>query len=256
MGNSGVRSARVRSRSRARVPLWSLLACLAVLIPITAVGQSLPPETPEALEAEKTGVDFTDVLSTRTPVPGTNGEVRYRFERDRDRQERGRAMLSQAIQEAINNQINAELYSAYLYLAMSGQCAAANLPGFARWPRIQSREELGHAMRFFDYVVDRGGCPTLQAIGQPSAVFMGPLDLFQQTLTHEQGVTKRIHQLYGLAATENDYATQEMLQWFIKEQVEEDRSASEVLETLKMAGEQGPALILLDRQLGARQAGD
>jgi ferritin len=165
-------------------------------------------------------------------------------------------MLSTVMQDAINEQINAELYSAYLYLAMSAHSAAANLPGFARWMRIQGQEELGHALRFFDQVVDRGGRPTLQAIRQPPATFTGPLDIFRQTLAHEQEVTKRIHQLYGLAATEKDYASQEMLQWFIKEQVEEERSASEVLETLKLAGEQGPALIILDRQLGARQAND
>ncbi len=162
-------------------------------------------------------------------------------------------MLSQAMQEAINGQINAELYSAYLYLAMAAHCAAANLPGFAHWMRVQGREEVGHALRFFDYVVDRGGCPTLQAIGQPPTTFQGPSAVFQQTLAHEQEVTRRIHTLCGVATRENDYATLEMLQWFVKEQVEEERSASEVLGALKMIGDQGPALMMLDRQLGGRQ---
>lgn len=164
-------------------------------------------------------------------------------------------MLSKAMQDAINEQINAELYSAYLYLAMSAHCAAVNLPGFAHWMRIQGQEEMGHAMKFFDYVVDRGGRPTLQAISQPPAKFKGPLDIFEQALAHEQEVTKRIHQLYGVATKESDYASQGMLQWFIKEQVEEEKSAGEVVASVKMIGEQGPALIMLDRQLAARQAG-
>ncbi len=163
-------------------------------------------------------------------------------------------MLSKAMQEAINEQINAEMYSAYLYLAMVAHCAVASLPGFAHWMRIQSREEMGHAMKFFEYLVDRGGRPILHAISQPPAKFKGPLDIFEQALAHEQEVTKRIHRLYETASKENDYATQGMLQWFIKEQVEEEKSAGEVVATLKMIGEQGPALIMLDRQLGARKA--
>ncbi len=163
-------------------------------------------------------------------------------------------MLSKAMQEAINDQINAELYSAYLYLAMVAHCAVANLPGFAHWMRIQSQEEMGHAMKFFAYVLDRGGRPVLQAISQPPAKFKGPLDVFEQALAHEVEVTKRIHRLYEMAAKESDYATQGMLQWFIKEQVEEEKSAGEVVATLKTIGEQGPALIMLDRQLGARKA--
>ncbi len=165
-------------------------------------------------------------------------------------------MLSKPMLDAMNDQINAELYSAYLYLAMSAHCAVMNLPGFAGWLRIQGQEEVGHAMRFFEHIVDRGGHPILLAISGPPTKFKGPLDIFEQTLAHEQKVTQRIHKLCSIAAEENDYASQEMLQWFVKEQVEEERSASEVLETLKMVGEQGAALIMLDRQLGARKAGD
>ncbi len=159
------------------------------------------------------------------------------------------------VQDAINEQIKNELYSAYLYLSMSAHYEAGNLKGFARWMRLQGQEELGHAVKFFDYVNDRGGRVTLQAIAQPPTTWKSSLELFKQVLEHEQKVTGMIHQLYKLATQENDYATQVMLQWFITEQVEEEKSAGEIVEQLKRVGEQGPTLILLDRQLGTRAAG-
>lgn len=162
-------------------------------------------------------------------------------------------MLSQALQDAINEQIKNELYSAYIYLSMSAHFEATNLPGFARWMRLQSQEEVSHAMRLFDYIYDRGSRVTLHAIDQPPAEFKSPLDIFQRALEHEQKVTGMINRLYGLAVTENDYPTQVELQWFITEQVEEEKSAGYIVEQLEMIGEHSPSLIMLDRQLGARE---
>ena len=141
-------------------------------------------------------------------------------------------MLSKAMQDAINEQIKDELYSAYLYLSMAAYFEATGLPGFARWMRGQSQEEMNHAMKFFDYVNERGGRVELQAI--------------------EQKVTALIHNLYKVALEENDYASQVMLHWFIEEQVEEEASASGIVETLERIGDRGQGLIMLDRALGER----
>jgi ferritin len=161
-------------------------------------------------------------------------------------------MLRQTMQDAINQQINKELYSAYLYLSMAAYCEDANLPGSARWMRAQANEEMGHAMKFFGYVSERGGRVVLQAIEQPQVEFQGLLDVFERTLEHEQFVTSLINDLYSLALAEKDYASQSFLQWFIDEQVEEEASATEIVETLKMIGDKGHALVMIDRQLGSR----
>lgn len=161
-------------------------------------------------------------------------------------------MLSDRIREAINDQINAEFYSAYLYLSMAGHCEAINLPGFASWMKNQAKEEVTHAMKLFDYLNDRGARVVLKPIAQPPAEFDSPTGLFRQTLEHEQGVTARINKLYAICVEENDYATQNELQWFIKEQVEEEKTASLVLEQLKRVGDQGTAVILVDRYLAER----
>jgi ferritin len=161
-------------------------------------------------------------------------------------------MFSKTVQDAINDQINKELYSAYLYLSMSAHCEAANLPGAARWLAVQAKEEQGHAMKFFGYVHDRGGRVTLQAIAQPPAEFTSLLDLFQQVLEHERKVTGLINRLYETAVKESDYPSQILLQWFITEQVEEEKNASQIIEQLKMVGSQGTPLYMMDRQLGAR----
>src|SRR5215203_264239 len=133
--------------------------------------------------------------------------------------------FKQPVQDAINNQINKELFSAYVYLSMSGYCESINLPGFAHWMRMQAQEEVSHGMRLFDYVNNRGGRVELQAIEKPPTDFQSPLALMQGTLEHEQRVTAMIEKLYELAAKENDYATQAELQWFIIEQVEEEKNA-------------------------------
>jgi len=162
-------------------------------------------------------------------------------------------MLSKKMQDAMNDQIQIELGSAYVYLSMAAYCEANNLPGFANWMQMQFQEELDHAMKFFVFVNDRGGRVLLQAIEQPPAEFASPTDVFEQTLAHEQMVTASINALYKLAVEEGDYASQNFLNWFVTEQVEEEKSASEVLDTLKMIGDQGHALLMLDRELGQRQ---
>jgi len=161
-------------------------------------------------------------------------------------------MLSDRMREAINDQINAELYSAYLYLSMAGHCEAVNLPGFASWMKNQAQEEVTHGMKLFDYLNDRGARVVLKPVAQPPVEFASPTALFQKTLEHEQEVTARIHRLYAMSVEENDYATQNELQWFIKEQVEEEKTATLVLEQLKRVGDQGTALIIVDRYLAER----
>lgn len=163
-------------------------------------------------------------------------------------------MFSKVIQDEMNEQIKHELYSAYLYLAMAAYLDHSSLPGFAHWMRLQAQEEVEHAMKFFDYIHDRGGRVVLQAIDQPPAEFKSPTAIFSQAYEHEQMVTGRINHIYGLAVQEKDFASQEFLNWFVKEQVEEEKSASQILETLKMSGEQGHSLVMLDRQLGEREA--
>jgi ferritin len=161
-------------------------------------------------------------------------------------------MLSKKLQDAINEQIKNELYSGYLYLSMAAYAEAQNLPGFAHWMKAQCQEEVEHAIKFFDFVNERGGRVELKAIDQPSVEFASPTALFEETLKHEQKVTALIHQLYELALEEKDYAAQVLLHWYIDEQVEEESTAAQILETLKMAGEQGQALVMMDRALAAR----
>jgi len=160
--------------------------------------------------------------------------------------------INQTVQNAINEQIKNELYSAYLYLAMGAYFEALNLPGFAHWMKLQAAEEQGHAMRFFDYIFERGGRVQLKAIDQPPFEWKSPLDAFEQVLEHEQKVTRLIHDLYALAVKENDYATQTMLHWFIDEQVEEEANALKIVEQLKMIDGHSTALLMLDHRLGER----
>ena len=161
-------------------------------------------------------------------------------------------MLSKDMQGAINEQIKNELYSAYLYLAMASYCEANSLPGFAHWLRAQSQEEVEHAMKFFDFVNERGGRVVLQAIEQPPVEFESPAAIFEATLEHERKVTAMIHRLFELALEEKDYPAQVLLHWFIDEQVEEESNAGQILDTLKMIGDKGQALVMLDRELAKR----
>ena len=161
-------------------------------------------------------------------------------------------MLGKAIQDAMNEQINNELYSAYQYLAMSAYCESANYPDFARWMRDQSQEETEHALKFYDFILGRGGHVVLQAIEQPVNEFGSPLGIFEQALEHERKATAMINDLYALAVREKDYASQTFLQWFVTEQVEEEKNAGDVVETLRMIGDKSEALFLLDRELAGR----
>src|SRR5919199_2780571 len=158
-------------------------------------------------------------------------------------------MLGKAVQDAMNEQIKSELYSAYQYLSMAAYCESVNLPGFAHWMRVQFQEEMEHAMKFYDFILDRNGRVVLQAIDQPVVEFGSPLEVFEQALEHEQKVTSQINELYALAASENDYASQAFLQWFVTEQVEEEKNVGDVVETLKMTNHKAEALFLLDREL-------
>jgi ferritin len=161
-------------------------------------------------------------------------------------------MLSKPIQDAINQQINAELASAYLYLSMSAHFEAANLPGSAAWMRRQSKEE---AMKLFDYIHDQDGRVTLKPVAAPPAKFGSVVDVWRQTLEHEREVTERINALYHLAHKANDFATQAMLQWFVTEQVEEEQTARRILEQATMLGPSSTALFFFDRHLGGDAEG-
>ena len=161
-------------------------------------------------------------------------------------------MISQAMQDAINEQIKHEFYSAYLYLAMSAHFEEENLGGFATWLRVQFQEEQAHALKFMDYLYERGGAVKLQALDQPPVKFGLHLEVFQQVLEHEQKVTGLIHKLYELALKENDYASQVMLQWFINEQVEEEKNATDIIASLKLIEAKGTAVLMLDHELGHR----
>jgi ferritin len=161
-------------------------------------------------------------------------------------------MLSDRMRDAISEQINAEFYSAYLYLSMAAHCDALNLPGFSHWMKLPAKEEVEHATKFMEYLSDRGARIALKAIGEPPAEFASPLAVFEQALEHERHVTVLINNLYKMAVEDNDYATQSELMWFIKEQVEEEKSATQIVEQLKMVGTQGSALVLIDRYLASR----
>jgi len=161
-------------------------------------------------------------------------------------------MLSEKILEALNEQINAEFYSAYLYLAMSAYFEAKNLKGFANWMRVQAQEETTHAMRIYDYVVERGGRVKLMAIEQPPAEWSSPLEAFEAAYNHEVKITGMINKLVNLAMEEKDHATYNMLQWFVAEQVEEEASTDEIVQKLKMLGEDGRGILMIDRELAQR----
>lgn len=153
----------------------------------------------------------------------------------------------------MNEQINKEMFSGYLYLAMAAHFEAQNLSGFAGWMEVQAKEELEHAMKFYSFLIDLGEKVDLSAIDQPQKEFGTPTQVFEQVLEHEKFVTGRIHMLYEIALEGKDYATQVFLQWFVNEQVEEEKNATEILETLKLAGESGNFLFMLDRKLGERK---
>ena len=161
--------------------------------------------------------------------------------------------ISNTVQEALNRHINEEFYASYLYLSMSAYCESVDLPGFAHWLRIQSQEEYAHAMNLFDFVQDRQGRVVLHPIKQPTIEFGSVLDVMENTLAHEGEVTRLISQLYEVATRESDYPTQVHLQAFITEQIEEEKTAADIVAKLKLAGDSSSALLLLDREMSARQ---
>lgn len=161
-------------------------------------------------------------------------------------------MISIKLQEAINNQIQAEMDSAQIYLAMSVYSESKNLRGFAHWLKSQYQEETGHAFKLLNYLIERGGVVKLQAIPAPAAEFGTPVEVFEKVLAHEIHITSLINKLYELAIQEKDYALQIFLQWFIEEQVEEEGAASTILERLKMVGTSNGSLLYIDKELGKR----
>ena len=161
-------------------------------------------------------------------------------------------MISKTLQNSINNQIQAEMYSSYLYMAMSAYCENRNLKGIANWYMAQSKEEWSHAMKFYNYLIDRGTTVVLKSIEAPQQDFKSILDTFETTLEHEQKVTGLINKLYELSLKEKDYPTQILLQWFITEQVEEEANAISTVEKLKAIGEKGGSIFWLDKELGKR----
>ena len=162
-------------------------------------------------------------------------------------------MPSKKIASALNQQIQSEFYSAYLYLSMSAYCQEIHLEGFAHWLQVQSKEEIDHAMRLYNYLNNRGARVILQAIDRPPESFKSPRRMFEQILKHEQAISKAVHKLYKLAQDERDYATEVELHWFITEQVEEEKSVGDILQKLTLIGDQPATLLMMDHHLGARQ---
>ncbi len=161
-------------------------------------------------------------------------------------------MISERMQESLNEQIKHELESAYLYLAMVAYFDAESLDGMANWMRIQTQEELGHATRFFNHIAERDGRIELRALSKPQKEWDSPLAAFQAAYEHEQFITGKINELTKIATEENDNAAKIMLQWFVTEQVEEESSTRKVVELLQRVGDSGDGLIMIDRELGQR----
>lgn len=163
-------------------------------------------------------------------------------------------MIKKIIEDAINQQIVREMYSSNLYLAMSAYFASINLNGFSNWMHVQAEEEMMHALKFFDYLIDRGGKVRIGQIAAPPSEWESPLAAFEDALRHEQLVTGWINELADLAFSEKDHATSSMLQWFIDEQVEEEATTSEIVERLKLIGDSKGALFFLDNELKQRKS--
>lgn len=164
-------------------------------------------------------------------------------------------MIGKKVETALNDQMQKEFYSSYLYLAMAAHFESQNLKGFAHWMQIQSQEEYGHAMRLYKHLIERGGRVALQQIEAPQSKWDSPRKVFEDSYQHEQKVTRSINQLVELSRAEKDHATEIFLQWFVNEQVEEEASAFEIVHKLKLIGNEASALFVLDSELGRRAAG-
>ncbi len=161
-------------------------------------------------------------------------------------------MIKQRVADAINKQINAEMYSAYLYLSMAAYFESENLSGFSNWMRIQFEEEQFHGLKLFNYLHERGGSVELEAIDKPKTEWNSITEVFEETLTHERHVTSLINNLMDIALEESDHATASFLRWYIDEQVEEEAAAESILTQLKFIGGQGNAILMLDREFATR----
>lgn len=162
------------------------------------------------------------------------------------------AMIKKEVLEAINEQINAESYSSYMYLSMAAYFESMGLPGFANWMKVQYQEEAAHALKFFNYLSDRNGKVVLKAVEQVPVDFDGIVDVFEKTLIHENHVTDLINNLMNIAVTASDHASQSFLKWFVDEQVEEESNVEKILATLKLINGQGNGIFMMDRELGQR----
>jgi len=160
--------------------------------------------------------------------------------------------MKKTMQDAMNEQINKELFSAYLYLSMAAYFEDKNLSGFSKWMRAQEAEEREHAMKFYDFILERGGKVTLKAIGAPKTEWKSSMEAAEEVAAHEASITDSINALYELALKEKDYPAQIMLQWFISEQVEEEKNAANIVANLKLIEDRGTAVLMLDKTLGKR----
>lgn len=161
-------------------------------------------------------------------------------------------MISKKMADRINEQINREMYSAYLYMAMSAKMSEAGYKGVAKWLMIQYHEEMFHAMKFYSYLEDQGASVELKALTKPEVSEKTVKDIFVKVLEHEKGVTKSIHELAALALEEKDYATQGFVSWYVSEQVEEEKNATELLQTLDLVGNSAQGVFLVNIELGKR----
>lgn len=162
-------------------------------------------------------------------------------------------MIGEKVAKALNEQVGKELFSAYLYLSMASYFDSADLPGFANWMKIQAKEELGHAMRIYDFLYERGARVELPALEKPTNEWESPLKAFQAAYEHERFVTESINKILELAKKEKDYATEQFLQWFVNEQVEEEAQTDVIVRKLKKLSDSPVALYMLDKELGSRQ---
>lgn len=162
-------------------------------------------------------------------------------------------MIGKPMQDAMNEQINKELFSSYLYLSMAAYFEDKNLAGFAHWMRMQADEEREHAMKFYDFILERGGRVMLKGIDAPKTDWSSSLEVAEEVAAHEAMVTASIYSLYEIALQEKDYPAQVMLQWFISEQVEEEKNAAEIVANLKLIEDRGTAVLMLDHRLAKRQ---
>jgi len=160
--------------------------------------------------------------------------------------------MKQKVQDALNGQLNWELYSAYIYLSMSAYFESLNLKGFANWMRVQTQEEMVHAMKFYSYITNRGGKVIMASISGPHIDWNSPLAAFEEAYVHEKGVTERINKLVDLSLEEKDYQTNNFLQWFVNEQIEEESSVDEISKKLILIGKDGSALLYIDNELAQR----